>query len=180
MSAKNEELVERAKGLIEKSEQIPGIEPVEANGQVFRWLYNTRIFNITNLTSSTIRIRNPERAMIGDLSPGAVASVNWQAPWVDNPTELYNKAITVRSIPSGASSSNPGTVLFRVFLDYDIEIVSWVPSGADYGMRNPIELTPGGGEFLERVSAIDLNIAVTTTPSVIVPGAVVIPHYIVH
>lgn len=175
MSVDNEELVERAKRLIEKSERIPGIEAAEANGEVYRWLYNTGIRDLNNLTTSIIRIRNPETQTFRNLLPGQNVTVNWQAPWVDNPTELFNKALSVRTIPSGpgVSPTNPGTGLFRVFLDYDTEIVSWVPFGADYGMRNPIELTPGGGVFLTSVSTIDLNIVIGPA-SVVVPGAAVV------
>jgi hypothetical protein len=181
----NEELVERAKRLIEESEKIRGIEAVEATGEVYRWLYNTWIRDITNFTTSIIRIRNPERQSFRNLLPGTTVTVNWAAPWVDSPTELSNKALTVRAIPSGpgVSPTNPGTGLFRVFLDYDNEIVSWVPFSADHGMRNPIELTPGGGVFLTPVNTIDLNIVVVPpptppptppTPPVVVPGAVVV------
>jgi hypothetical protein len=161
-----EELTKRAQQLLELSVQVPEISPVErSGGEVDRWLYNTWIRDITNLTSGQVRVRNPENEQRRDISPGGTATVNWASPWVDNPTEFSVKSLTFRTRPPGADPTNPGTLIFRVFLDFDVEIVSWVPAGADHTMRNPIELTPGGGVFLGRVREIDLTVNAVPIPN---------------
>jgi hypothetical protein len=176
----SEELAKRAQRLLELSEEFPGVTPVEdTSGTTERWLFNTGIRDIRNLTSQVIRVRNPETQTTFTLNPppGGKATVDWFAPWVDNPTEFSNKSITVRVRPPGADPSNPGTLVFRFFLDFDNEIVSWVPAGGAHTDRNPIELTPGGGVFLTPVSRIDVTVNAVTLASgatVIVPGASVV------
>ena len=79
---------------------------------------------------------------------------------------LFRQAQT-RAIPA------PG--FFYVFLDYDQEIVCWLPFGSDYGLRNPIEQTPiGSGIFLMPCSRIDISVVYDTTASVILPGATLV------
>jgi len=172
-------LAERAARAADCSVRIPGVSSTDIIGQVGparRWLFNTGIMNISNGTTATIRVRNPERnSDPRTLGLGQGTFVDWLAPWVDNPTEMYNKAITFRAVPPGADPSNPGTGLFYVFLDYDQEIVCWLPFGSDYGLRNPIERTPiGSGIFLSPCSRIDISLFYDSTTAVILPGATLV------
>jgi hypothetical protein len=173
----SEELTRRAERLLELSQGFPGDNSVEASeGPVYRWLFTTWIRNINNPTGFGFRVRNPERYQVFDI-PGAtnLTKVNWIAPWVDNPTEFSNKSITFRARPSSSDPSNPGTRVFRVFFDFDNDIVSWVPEGQDYNMRNPIERNAvGSGIFLQPVRTIDLTINSVGNPSRFVPSATVV------
>ena len=169
-------VAERAQRIAEHAVRIPNISPTDLTGQTGParlWLFNTGIQYISNQSTATIRVRNPERNNDPrTLPPGVSTFVDWFAPWVDNPTELYNKAIRFRAVPPGADPSNPGTGLFYVFLDYREEIVCWLPFGADYGLRNPIELTPiGSGLFLTPCSRIDISVVVDQLIAIIMPGA---------
>jgi hypothetical protein len=165
--------------------RLSWVEPVEVDKSLppedptdFR---NTTVRYITNQTSVIVRVVNQEKSTQDTrqriMNPGRIARADWFLPWCGGPQgygEVTTKALLFRAVPPAAPGSR-GSRLFYVFQDYGTDTAMWLPPGVpDFGMRDPIELTPNSGNFLPASSVIDLDVLVNPLNGLIVPGATVV------
>jgi hypothetical protein len=141
----------------------------------FALWWNTSVQFIMNPTIGTLRVLNQESQDSVTVSSAGSGLVRWFLPWCNTYDEVTNKALVFRILRPGESGR--GTRIFSIFQDYRSDTAMWLPAGvADFGMREPIELVPGSGNFLPPASVINLRITVVQPNNRLVPAAdVVVP-----
>ena len=170
---------DRVGGAAAAAVRLEWVQPMEFDEnlppehQVDWW--NTGVATIRNGITSIVRVLNQETQLSQTIStPGGSTVVSWFMPWCNSYDEVTTKALLFRAAPPATPTAR-GSRLFYIFQDYRSDTVMWLPPGVhDFGMRDPIELTPNSGTFLGPSSVIDLSVVVNPLNGLIVPGAAVV------